>query len=251
LPSCYPTEAVDPRAGNKSAGTVAIEHLACQQHLDSGELGPLVLADELDGKLTVHGARGHVPAPHKKASWQATVEAGLADQPHRPRGDAFVVAGVWRELVHPLTKERLRCVSVAHYTRLRGALDGCGAAADVGCEAAGDAAARGINVVHYRLAEAKQLRAAGKTSECQQAALEAIAVARGLPRWRQYAKLNVEHWKSHSAYRTRFDGMLDEDALFAAAAAMGSEAETMYAACGGPAGAATTPEQEQSFHMCW
>ena len=92
---------------------------------------------------------------------------------------------------------------------------------------------------------------ARKPAECQQAALEAIAVARGLPRWRQYAKLNVEHWTDHAAYRTRFDGTLDEDTLFAQAATLGAEAETVYTACGGAADAPTTPVQEQSFHTCW
>ena len=50
-----------------------------------------------------------------------------------------------------------------------------------------------------------------------QAALEAVAVARGMPRWRQYASLNTDEWKSWPRYRTRFDGILDEDSLFALA----------------------------------
>ncbi|HUJ58916.1 MAG TPA: hypothetical protein VLX92_10500 [Kofleriaceae bacterium] len=245
LPSCYPTEPADPRAGKKLSGQIQIEHLVCQ----AGDT--FLLADELAaGKLHARGVRGH-PAPHRKGSWQAEIEAWLAGA-HPARGDAFVVAGSWRELVHPLTHEKLRCVAASHYVRaMRGALERCGVRGDVACEAAGDPAARAINVVHYRLAEARALAAAGKNDDCQQAALEAIAVARGLPRWRQYAKLNVGTWTAHAAYRTRFDGTLDEDALFAAAASQGSEAEQVYARCGGAAGAPTTPEQEQSFHTCW
>ena len=230
-----------------------IQHLACEPA--GSEAGPLVIADELDGaKLVARAVRGRFPAPHKKGTWQAAVENMLVDaeRPKLPRGDVIVVSGGWRQLVHALTKERLRCVTISHYTRsMHHALDGCGADGALTCEATGNAAARGINVVHYRLAEARQLRAAGKTTECQQAALEAVAVARGLPRWRQYAKLNVAHWVDHPGYRTRFDGTLDEDTLFATAATLGGDAETVYAACGGVAGASTTAAQEQSFHACW
>ena len=115
----------------------------------------------------------------------------------------------------------------------------------------GNPVARAINVVHYRLAEARRLQAAGKATECQQAALEAVAVARGLPRWRQYVKLNINKWVAVARYRTRFDGILDEDTLFTTTANLGAEAEQVHAACGGPTGAPTTPAHEQSFHTCW
>jgi hypothetical protein len=140
---------------------------------------------------------------------------------------------------------------ISQYTKaLHRAFDGCGADGTLACEATGNAAARGINVVHYRLAEARRLQSAHKPVECQQAALEAIAVSRGLPRWRQYAKLNVAQWVDHAGYRTRFDGTLDEDTLFATAASLGTEAERIFSACGGGSGA-TTAAQEQSFHDCW
>jgi hypothetical protein len=252
LPSCYTTEPRDARAGKKLTGPVEIEHVVCQPREDGT---PFIVADEIDSaKLKLRPVHGRFPAAHKKGSWQETIETALSGEP-RPKagkGDVFVVTTGWRALVHPLTHEHLRCVTVSHYTRAaHGALDGCGAGGDIACEATGNAAARGINVVHYRLAEARQLQATGKLAECQQAALEAIAVARGMPRWRQYAKLNVEHWANHAAYRTRFDGTLDEDALFAAAAGLGSAAEEVYTACGGAAGAATKPDSEQSFHTCW
>ncbi len=258
LPSCYATEPADTRAGKKVAGGVEIVHVFCEQTSstagDAGSATAMVNADELDpGKLAVRAVRGRFPSPHKKGSWQATVEASLAlaQLPKLPRGDALVVSSGWRNLLRPVSKEKLRCVTVSHYTRsLRHALDGCGADGSLACEATGNAAARGINVVHYRLAEARHLESAGDKSGCQQAALEAIAVSRGLPRWRQYAKLNVDKWVNHAGYRTRYDGTLDEDTLFATAASLGSEAETVYAACGGNA-PQTTPEQEQSFHTCW
>ena len=39
--------------------------------------------------------------------------------------------------------------------------------------------------------------------------------------------------------------------LFTLVQGMGSEAESVYAACGGQPNAPTTVEQEHSFHTCW
>jgi hypothetical protein len=206
----------------------------------------------MGNKLALLGARGRFPKPHKPGTWQARVEAAVMEHTKLPAHDAIVVAGTWRPTRHPLVAKRVRCVRVSHYTKaMQHPLDGCGSEATLGCEAIGDPAARGINVVHYRLLEARRLQAAGKAELCQQAALEAVAVARGLPRWRQYAKLNVGAWKTRIAYRTRLDGVIDEDTLFEVAASLGKQAEDVLAACGGPAGAATTADQEQSFHACW
>ena len=171
-------------------------------------------------------------------------------EPELARGDVVRVTGTWKPAFHSATRETLRCVTVSHYTRaLRTALDGCGGRGGIACEATGNSAAHGLNVIRYRLAEAQRL-GDGKPAECQQAALEAIAVARGMPRWRQYMSLNTTQWKAFERYRTRFDGVLDEDALFATAIALGTEAEAVYRACGGGA-AKTTAADEQSFHTCW
>jgi len=251
-PSCYRTESPDPRAGKKH-GRAEIVHLVCR-HATSDESGPIVFADEVGGaKISVRAARGRAPKPHKKGTWQAELGAAVtvALQPEVARGEAIHVLGAWKSMTHPLTKERMRCVTVAHRTSMRRALDACGGRGGVACEASGNAAAHGINVVHFRLAEARQLRAAGKQTECQRASLEAIAVARGMPRWRQYATLNVNQWKAYPRYRTRFDGILDEDALFTTAIALGSEAQALHAECGGAANPKTTATQEQSFHTCW
>jgi len=250
LPSCYPTEPADARAGKKLAGAVELRHVVCEQ-----PGGTFAIMDELGGaQVAPRRVRGRFQAGHKKGTWQGELEAAVAPslRPKLARGDVLRVAGRWRGLAHPLTRERLRCVTVAHVTKvMRRALDGCGADGTLACEATGNAAARGINVVHYRLAEARRLQEAGKSDDCQQAALEAVAVARGLPRWRQYMKLNVAAWVDYPGYRTRFDGTLDEDALFATAASLGNDAAAVYAACGGPAEAPTTVAQEQSFHTCW
>jgi hypothetical protein len=71
-----------------------------------------------------------------------------------------------------------------------------------------------------------------------------------MPRWRQYAKLNVGQWTDGLAYKTRFDGTLDEDALFAAVATLGTAAEQVYTACALTTPVVTKPEQEHAFHSC-
>jgi hypothetical protein len=237
LPSCYTPEPPDPRAGKKLVGNVEIQHLACQ------DSGTYIVMDELDAKLQARPLRVRAK-PHKKGTWQAEVETALA-------ADAVVVTGTWRQLTHPLTKEPLRCVAVSHYATIRKPLDACGGTGDVVCEAGGNPATHGLDVVHYRLEEARRLLGAHDSAGCMQAALEAVAVARGLPRWRQYAKLNVDQWPKAARFRTRFDGTVDEDSLFAIASTLRGHAEATYASCGGDASAPTTPDQEQSFHACW
>jgi hypothetical protein len=253
--SCYATEPADPRAGKKLAGKVELRELVCVAPGGDPRTGPFLVGTEVaPGKAAVVPAKGRFPAAHKKRTWQADVVAaiGATRRPKVARGDVLRIDGGWRDHTHPVTKERLRCVTLSHFAkRLRRPLDACGADGSIGCEATGNAAARGLNVVHYRVAEARALEAAGKPGECKAAAREAIAFARGLPRWRQYMKLNVATWTDHVAYRTRFDGTIDEDTLFATAARLGTDAEALYAACGGTDGAPTKVTEEQAFHTCW
>ena len=237
-PSCYAPAIADPRAGKKLKGAVEIQHIVCQRP----EGGPFMVLDDMDAKLVAKPAR-RFGKPHKKG-WQADVEASF-------KPELFVVTGNWREITAPLTKERLRCLSASQFVALKKPLDACGSTGDTLCEASGNAAAHGLNVIRFRLAEARTLQAAGNSEGCQKAALEAVAVSRGMPRWRQYAKLNVGQWRENARYRTRFDGILDEDTLFANAQSLGMDAEAVFATCGGAAGAPTTAEQEQSFHTCW
>ncbi|MGE0398463.1 MAG: hypothetical protein AB7T06_17285 [Kofleriaceae bacterium] len=252
-PSCYDGEPADPRANKKVGRSVEIVHVVCTRAAQANA-GPFVILDELGGaKLPVRAARRRFPKQSRKGTWQHGVEAEVvtALKPDMSPGDVVRVTGKWKTRTHPLTKERLRCVNVSHYVKsLKRPLDACGSTGSTACEAAGDAATHGINVVRFRLAEASRLGAVGETAGCQQAALEAVAVARGMPRWRQYASLNTDQWKSWPRYRTRFDGILDEDSLFALAIALGSEAQDVYAACGGT-DPKTTVTDEQSFHTCW
>lgn len=253
LPSCYPTELPTARADVQLIGATEVDHVVCKR---SGEV-PYAIVDELEPTLRVQPTKRRFPREPAKASWQGALATWFHEAAKLPRGDVVVVKGSWKSRKHPVSREVLSCVTVTHFAKsLRGKLGDCGAvaganAAGATCEAAGNGAARAINVVHYRLVEAKRLQASGKREPCQQAALEAIAVARGLPRWRQYKKLNVDEWNDKLVYKTRFDGVIDEDALFAIVTGLGSEAEAVYAGCGGAAPATTNVDQEQSFHMCW
>jgi hypothetical protein len=255
MPSCYPSEPKDPRAGTKLAGRVELQHRVCQR-ASGGEDAPWMILELPGDELVARAHRGRPPKAHKKGSWQADVASAFAKtRPGKgPRGEVFAVGGDARSVTHPVTKERLRCVTVTQFTTVpRGEIDACGVAesgAPVTCEAAGSAAARGVNLARFRLAEAAQLRDAVKDEACRTAALDALATARGLPRWRQWAKLNTGVWKDGMAYKTRFDGILDEDALFALAPALEQEALQMLAACNLVGTPPTKPEQEHAFHSC-
>ena len=220
-PSCYVGGPPDPRAGKKLA---ILPHWACEV------AGGYAIVDEA-GLLPTAPAR--LPRAPRKGSWEAKLGV-------RAFGSA-------RPLIHPATHESLRCTPVAEASKPR-ALDVCAGHGEIACEAAGNPAAHGLDVVHYRLAEARRLHAAHDDAACERAATEAIAVSRGLPRWRQYLTLNVNKWPAFARYRTRADGVLDEDGLFERATALGLEAAT---ACGGQLAPRTTAAHEQSFHTCW
>jgi len=247
-PTCYPPEPKDPRAGTKIAGNLEIQHRVCQREDEQ-----FVVIDEIDPKLETRPFKKRFPKPHKKGTWQAELATWFAEQQvgKLSKRDAIAIVGDWKPSEHPLTKEPLKCVQLVHYTASpRGKLDDCGMRGKSACEATNNAAARGINLIHYRLAQAKQLKSAGNLNGCMEAALDAVATARGMPRWRQYAKLNVGKWTEGLAYKTRFDGTLDEDSLFAAATTLGSLSEIAYLDCSGTTSVHTTPEQEHAFHSC-
>ena len=252
-PSCYPPEQPDPRMGTKVTGAIEIQHMVCQQVLGGDSYGPFAVMDELAPKLAAKKFRKRFPKPHGKKAWQAEVTNWLAESLPKnklPKGDVMIVVDKWHAEQHPITLAKYRCVTVSHFTRsLSGKLDACAATRGTVCEATGNDAVRGINLMSFRIAEAKRFKAKGNETGCKEAALAVIATARGMPRWRQYAKLNVGAWKDGIAYKTRFEGVLDEEQLFERAAAIGSEAEQLYSACGGEA-PATTTAQEQAFHSC-
>lgn len=215
-------------------GSFALSRLVCERP-DGGYA--------LVGVPEARPFRGRVPKAAKRGTWQLDVEAAavLALGPEVARGEAVRVTGTWK------SSSGQKCVPVVHYARLTAALDACGSRGSIACEASGNPAAHGLELVSRKLEQAK--KASGEA--CQQASLEAIAVSRGMPRWRQYMQLNTTKWKGAPRYQVGVHGVLDEDALFARAAQLGAEALALHADCGGPANPKTTAAQEQSFHGCF
>ncbi|MBL9014786.1 MAG: hypothetical protein JNL83_11450 [Myxococcales bacterium] len=219
-------------------GMFAIAHLVC----GASDEGPFEIHDEL-GAPAPRAFRGRVPKAARTGSWQAAVEVAAATAlgPEVARGETVRVSGGWKTL------SGRRCVTVIHHARLTAALDVCGSRGQIACEANGNAVAHGLELVRAGLDQAKKLSGAA----CQEATLAAIATSRGMPRWRQYMQLNTTKWKGTPRYRTKRDGILDEDALFARAAQLGAEALALHADCGGAANPKTTAVQEQAFHTCF
>lgn len=113
------------------------------------------------------------------------------------------------------------------------------------CEALGSKVARGINIVHYRIEEAKTAQAAGKKPVCQDAARAAAATASGVSKFRDQQKA-AHNWNTRYPYKTRYDGTLDEQALFARLAEYKKAAEGLFKSCGGSK-LAFTPDEEMAF----
>src|SRR5690606_37979129 len=129
-PSCYTMEPADSRGGKSlERGVAVIEHVVCER-AGATDAARYVVADEFAaGKLSVRAHRGRIPKAGKRGSWQADVEAAAATAlaPEITRGDVVRVRGGWKSLAHPLTRDKQRCVKVAHYARsLAKPLDACG-----------------------------------------------------------------------------------------------------------------------------
>jgi hypothetical protein len=113
------------------------------------------------------------------------------------------------------------------------------------CEPLGSKTARAINIVHFRVEEAKTAQSAGKKVVCQDAARAAVATASGLNKFRDQQKAQ-HNWGTKYPYKTRYDGTLDEQALFAKVDEYKKAAEGLFKSCGGTRLAAT-PEEEMAF----
>ena len=127
-----------------------------------------------------------------------------------------------------------RSVDIYWYSKTRHLdLNQCGEADEnVVCEASGSKSSKAINMAHYRLDEAKKAQTEKKDGVCQAAARQAVAISRGLPKFRKRA-VESDNWAEGRTYKTRYDAVLDEKALFKKLAAIAKEAEKAFKACGG------------------
>ena len=99
------------------------------------------------------------------------------------------------------------------------------------CEASGSKTAASINVIRYRLDEAKKL-ADSDPEGCKTASFYAVAVSRGLRKFRDHA-IAKKRWTTGVQYKTRYDGELDEKALFGKVDDYEKAALAVHKQCGG------------------
>jgi hypothetical protein len=258
LPSCYHTE--QPYNGDVSKaqktyqGCVHSFEYLCQPQLvghwgDSGIYAAWNFGLVTDPEPMPACKFPTAPSPGK---WKKQLAFVLQQDPPKDGDVTFIPADAsWQDSMRALDGSIFRCAVVDKYVRdVTLQRNRCSAASDkVVCEASGSRSARAINVAHFRLDEAKQLQSAGNTAGCQQAAKEALAVARGVTDWRRWTKKQGD-WEDLLVYRTRYDGPLTEDALFAKIDDYTKQALAEYHACGGK-DATTKMQDEQSFHDCW
>lgn len=126
--------------------------------------------------------------------------------------------------------------------------DACGAIAGTNtvCEFSGSKTARGVNLAHYRVDEAQKAKSAGDKALCMNAAKQAIAISRGLPKFRKDLKASGD-WVANATYKTRYDGTLKEDAVFKKLEELGTIAAKLHKECGGDGSPATTEAEENAF----
>jgi hypothetical protein len=113
------------------------------------------------------------------------------------------------------------------------------------CEPLGSKTARAINIIHFRVEEAKTAQAAGKKPVCQEAARVAVATATGVNKFRDQQKA-AHNWATSYPYKTRYDGTLNEQQVFAKVDEYKKTAEALFKSCGGTKLTAT-PDEEMAF----
>jgi hypothetical protein len=122
----------------------------------------------------------------------------------------------------------------------------CGTDETIGCEEGGSETAFAINVIHYRLDEAKTAQHDGHTDVCTKAAFVAAALATGVPEFREVRR-KEKKWVDNISYRTRWDDTLSEDEVIAKARSSERAAEKLYTTCGGDSMPEFTPKDKFAF----
>lgn len=161
------------------------------------------------------------------------------------KGDvAFIPASEQWEKAESSDGSVLRCVDLHWYEReSEVTMSKCGHPDEaVVCEASGSKSAKAINLAHFRVDEATKLKSSDKEG-CKEAALQAVAFSRGLPKFKASLGSN---WGGGLTYKTRYDGVLSEKAMFAKMKQLGDQATALYKSCGGGA-PKTTDADEMAF----
>jgi hypothetical protein len=111
------------------------------------------------------------------------------------------------------------------------------------CEPGGSNVVVGVNLIHFRIETATAAQANDK-AKCQREAQSAVAISRGVARFRDEAK-TAKSWATGLTYRTRYDGDLDEQKLFELVTKNGDAAAKLFTACGGTKLAITRDDEMQ------
>lgn len=108
----------------------------------------------------------------------------------------------------------------------------CGKADDnLVCEASGSNTALALNIIHFRLDEARKAQKAGKKDVCRDASQVAAATSQGVTKYRTAQKVKKE-WSDGLVYQTRA-GTLPEAKAFEFVDKSLKEATKLFKACGG------------------
>ena len=239
-PSCYEPEQPSPDANKKTTTCAHFTKGFCETAVNGSWSEP-----ELNqgGTLqeVVPDCRFPAPDTGKWASMSRRA-VGVLDA---ARGDvAFIPADAEWYDADSSDGSRLRCLDLHLYARAAHLeLTKCGTPDEATvCEAVGSKSARAINVAHFRIDEATRLAATDKQG-CQQAALQAIAFSRGLPKYK--TELGAQ-WVAGLTYKTRYDGVVSEKRLFSKLRKLGARGLELYESCGGT-DPTTTPDDEMAF----
>jgi len=242
MPSCYHTEKPAKESGTSIKTCGYFTKGITEADLGRGRFGPPEVNQGATQGELVPSCK--FPTPGKK--WAALTKATRGAVDAKPGDVVFVPdSETWGECT--VGDEPARCIDLYWYgKKMDFDITDCGTGdLNVRCEGGGNPAARAINVAHFRVDEATKLSAGGNKADCKKAALEAVAVSRGL------AKSNIGFADEDTAkYKTLFDGTLNRQALTKKLAELGKQATALYKGCGGGE-PRTSDEDEQSYHARW
>ena len=238
--SCYEPEAESPDSGKEVKACTHYTKGFCETATVAG-WGEPVLNEGATFQEVVPGCR----FPKAKTGKWASMSTRAVKQMELHKGDvAFIPADSdWYD-ADSSDGSKLRCIDLHWYSKDDTVkMTRCGHPDEkVVCEVSGSKSVRAINVIHFRINEATKLEATDKEG-CQAAALQAIAFSRGLPKFK---KQLGDDWAGGLTYKTRYDGVLSEKALFARVKKLGDEATKLYKKCGGKK-PATSDDDELAF----
>jgi hypothetical protein len=238
--SASPGEASDyiPEEQGKDETYVGCGHMTkgiCQTATLRG-WGPNVLNQGASNQEALKSCKFPAAKPGKWAKLSLWARKQMGSD--LERGDvAFIPASSEWEAA-TCGDEKCRCVSVSWYRKkVEFETNACGSYdRNSACERAGGLTpsntTRAINMIHFRLDKAKKASEEGDTDACSSAAASAVAMSRGLPKFKKQ-EVKYGRWENGVSYITRYDGNLKEAELFAKVAKFGVEAQALLKKCGG------------------